>query len=288
MEVTTGGILSRMFAMVKARFGPLVGLWLVFVVATFGVGIVLTLVLGVGMMAGGGMMAGADPSEGGLMAMGAGFIVMMILMYLVYILIYLASYGSMAHMASPLLQPTFGESLGAGVRAALPLLGATLLLGIGYLIVFGTLGALGALAGSDGGPLGVILILLILPVAIYLGCRLSILIPLAAVEGIRNPIAIIGKSWQLTSGRVLSIFGAMLVYMVIAFGLFLVAFLPVLGSFGLSGTAAEAPGVGVMLYLFVAVLVALVLVTITGAAMGSAIHAAVSDASGERFEDTFG
>lgn len=288
MEVTTGGILSRMFAMVKGRFGPLLGLWLVFLVATFGVGIVLSLVMGVGMMAGGGMMAAADPSEGGLMAMGAGFIVMMIVMYLVYILIYLASYASMAHMASPLLQPTFGESFSAGIRAALPLLGSTLLLGIGYLAVFGVLGVLGAMAGSDGGPLGVILILLIVPVAIYLGCRLSILIPLASVEGIRNPVAIISRSWQLTSGRVLSILGAMLVYIVIAIGLFILAFLPVIGSLGLSGMDSAGPGVGAIVYLFVAALVAMVLVTITGAAMGSAIHAAVADASGERFEDTFG
>lgn len=289
MEVTTGAILSRMFAMVRERFAALVGLWLVYTVAVFGVGIVLSLVMGASMMAGGGMLAGTDPNESGLLAMGIGFIAMMVVMYLVYVLIYLASYASLAHMASPLVQPDFGTSLTAGLRAALPLLGAALLLGIGYLVVFGLFAALAALGGPDaGGALGVVLILLVVPVALYLGCRLSIQFPLAAVEGLRNPVTIIARSWRLTSGSVLSILGAVLVYIVVVIVLFLLAFVPVLGSISLAGSGAAEPGIGVMIYTIFAMLAVLVLVTITGAALQSAIHASVSDATGDRFADTFG
>lgn len=289
MEVTTGAILSRMFAMVRQRLGALVGLWLIYMVAVFGVGIVLSLVIGASAMAAGGMVAGTDPSEGGLMAMGFGALAMMVVMYLVYLLLYLASYASLAHMASPLVQPDFGSSLTAGLRAALPLLGSTVLLGIGYLVVFGLIGVLAALGGSDGGgALGVVLVLLILPVALYLGSRLSILIPLAGVEGLRNPIAIIARSWRLTGGSALSILGAMLVYIVVVVGLFLLAFVPAFGVIGVAGGGSPEAGIGVMIYTIFAMLAVLVLVTITGAALQSAIHASVSDATGERFADTFG
>lgn len=289
MEVTTGAILSRMFAMVRQRLGALVGLWLVYTVAVFGVGIVLSGVMGAGMIAGGGLLDGADPSGGGLMAMGAGMIVMMVVMYLVYLLIYLASYASLAHMASPLVQSDFGLSLTAGLRAALPLLGSTVLLGIGYLVVFGLFGVLAALGGQGGGgALGVVLVLLILPVALYLGSRLSILFAIASVEGVRNPITIIARSWHLTGGRVLSILGAVLVYIVVAIILFLLAFVPAFGVVGLTGGGSPEAGIGVVIYTIFAMLAVLVLVTITGAALQSAIHASVSDATGERFADTFG
>lgn len=287
MGVTIGGILSRLFATVKGRFGALMGLWVVFVAASIGVGMVLSLVMGVGMIAGGGILAGADPGEGGLMAMGMGVIAMMVVMYLVYVVVYLASYAALAHMASPLLQPSFGDSLSAGVRAALPLLGATLLLGIGYLVMFGALGAIGAVAGADGGPIGAIVLLLFLPVSIYLACRLSILLPVAAVDGVRNPVTIITRSWRLTRGHVLSILGATLAYVLIAVVLIVVAFLPVMALFGADAMGSDALGIGAILYLFLAMIVVFVVITITGAGLGSAIHAGVSDAAGETLQETF-
>lgn len=284
MELTASGILSRMLGTVKARFGPLLGMWALYFVGQIGFSFVFMMVVGAGAMAGAGLM---DPNGGGAAALGGGMIVMMILFYVAYLLIYVASYASMAHHASPLINPTFGESLSTGVRAALPLLGATLLLFIGYFILAIPMGLLFAAIGSAGEVAVGVVGLLILPVLVYLGCRLSILFPLATVEGIRNPVTLITRSWTLTGGRVLPIFLATLAFMVVAIVLMLLVFLPVFGPL-LSGQAPDVTaGIGLLLLSTLGGLVLVVVLSIMGAALGSAIHAGVSDASGESYSDTF-
>lgn len=284
MELTASGILSRMWATVKARFGPLLGMWALFFVGQIGFSFVFMMVAGVGAMAGAGMM---DPSSGGAAALGGGMIIMMIVFYVAYLLIYVAGYAALAHHASPLIHPSFGESLGAGVRAALPLLGATLLLLLAYFVLAIPFALLGAAIGSVAEAVGGILALLLLPVLIYIGCRLSILFPLASVEGIRSPVTLITRSWQLTRGRVLPIFLALLVFIVIAVVLLALVFVPAFGPLMAGGEPDAGAGIGLMLLSIVGVLVLAVVLTIAGAALGSAIHAGVSDVSGETYSDTF-
>jgi hypothetical protein len=285
MELTASGILSRMLATVKARFGPLLGLWALYFVGQIGFSFVFVLIAGAGAMAGAGLM---DSSGGGAAALGGGMIVMMIVFYVAYLLIYVASYASMAHHASPLINPSFGESLSAGVRAALPLLGATLLLLLAYLVLAIPFALLFAAIGSAGEAASLLFGLLLLPVLVYLGCRLSILFPLATVEGIRSPVGLITRSWALTGGRVLPIFLATLAFSLVAIVLVVLVFLPVFGPL-LSGEAPDpAAGVGLFLLSGIGMLVLVVVLTIMGAAMSSAIHAGVSDASGDSYSDTFG
>lgn len=284
MELTTSGILSRMWATVKARFGPLLGMWALWFVGQIGFSFVFMMIAGVGAMAGAGMM-GSDGS--GAAALGGGMIVMMVLFYLVYLLIYVASYASLAHHASPLIFPSFGESLAAGVRSALPLLGATVLLFVGYIVIAIPIGLLMAAVGSAGEALTGLLGLLLLPVLVYVGCRLSILFPLAAVEGIRSPIVLITRSWKLTSGHVLPIFLATVLFIVIVLILVAIAFIPILGPMMSGEQIDPEAGIGMFLLTFVGMLALFIMLPILGAALGSAIHAGVSDVTGETYSDTF-
>ena len=273
-----------MLATVKARFGPLLGLWALFFVGQIGFSLVFTMIAGVGAMAGAGLM---DSGGGGAAALGGGMIVMMILFYVVYLLIYVASYAALAHHASPLIQPSFGESLTAGVRAALPLLGATVLLIIGYIILAIPVGLLFAVVGSAGEVAVGLFGLLILPLLVYFGCRLSILFPLATVEGIRSPVTLITRSWQLTGGNVLPIFLATLAFVVVAIVLALLVFLPAFGPM-ISGEMTDpAAGIGLILLMLVGMLVLAVVLSIMGAGLASSIHAGVSDISGETYSETF-
>lgn len=284
MELTVSGILSRMLATVKDRIGPLIGLWAIFFVVQMVSMFLFVAVIGGGAMLGAGAM---DSSGAGLAALGGGMIVMMILFYLLYLLIYVASYGSMAHMASPLIRPQFGESFSAGIRAALPLLGAMVLLIIAYFVLSIPLGLVFGGLAAVMGEAAVLLAVLIVPLLVYFGCRLSILFPLATVEGIRSPVTLITRSWSLTGGHVLPIFLAVLAYVVIAIALFAVVLLPMFGPLIAGGSPDAVPGIGSILFLGFGGIIVGVLMAIMGAALGSAIHAVVSDVSGDSYSDTF-
>jgi hypothetical protein len=191
-------------------------------------------------------------------------------------------------MASPLLRPSFGDALNSGFRSALPMLGVIVLLLIGYFafaIVFSIVAAILSFAGEIGAGIAV---LLFVPALLYLACRLSILVPVVAVDQTRNPITAIGRSWQLTGGNVLKIFLCMLVF--IAF--FLVLYGVVFGMFwgSLSQLAVTDPTqvVGSFAMFFVVIFIAMIFSAIVSSAFMSVLHSALSDTAGEKLEDTFG
>lgn len=280
MNLSTSGILSRMFAMTKGRLGPLIGLWFVYFAAQIAFMVVFTLVAGVGAFAGAGM---EDPAA--MAGLGAGLIGMMIVFYLIYLLIYVASYGSLSHMASQLVQPTFGQSIDAGMRSSLSLFATMVLLLIVYFVASLILGAIIGAAGLESSGAGIAALILFVPLLIYLGCRLAILFPLAAVEGIRNPITIIRRSWTMTRGNVLGILGAMLVYLVITIALIAVAFVPMFGT--MTGGAGAEPGFGMIIVMLILFLIAAIIVTILGAALASAIHSGLYESTQGNLSETF-
>jgi len=105
-------------------------------------------------------------------------------------------------------RPTgIGQAVAPGVRAIPSLVALSLLV----LLVVGGLGAVTAFAvvalGTEG--LGSILLLLllvvVLPVAIYVGLRLTPVLPLLVLER-AGPRVAIRRSWNLSRGRVLAIF----------------------------------------------------------------------------------
>ncbi len=280
MEISASGILSRMFEMTKNRFGALLGLWIIYFVAQIVFSFLFVMVAGASVFASGAM---SDPNAFG--AFGVGMIVSLIVFYVLYLLIYAASYASMAHMASPLLQPRFGDSFNAGIRSALTLLGVMVLLIVAYIALAFALSLLAIPLASAGNAGSIVMAIVFVPVLIYLGCRLSIVFPLVAVENIRNPITAIGRSWSLTGGSVLSILGAMIAYIVIVVVLLGLVFAPLL--LGGSSFGDPAAGIATMAFVFIGAIVATIVVTILGAALASAIHAGLAELPGGTLSETF-
>ena len=98
-------------------------------------------------------------------------------------------------------RPTVAEAIRTGFRAVLPYLASQLLLGFGLGVVALPIMILFSLAGTKGlAGLGV---LVILAVWTY-GClRTALVAPVMAVDGLRNPIAALTRSWALTRGNAL-------------------------------------------------------------------------------------
>lgn len=124
-------------------------------------------------------------------------------------------------------RPTVAEALQLALRGALPVIAAQLLAGIGFtfaaLIPFG----LAALAGSQ--VLAGLVIAACLVALIYMMIRISLVAPVVMVDGERNPIAALKRSWQITRGNTarLLLFYALLL---IGFG---IVYLLIVGLVGL-------------------------------------------------------
>lgn len=111
-------------------------------------------------------------------------------------------------------RPTVGEAIMLGLSGTVTVIAAQILMGMGIaLMVMLPV----ALAGAMGMPvLAVATVLVAVGVIVWLSVRLSLLSPAVMVDGIRNPIAALQRSWQLTSGSAGSLL-AFYVLVVIAF-----------------------------------------------------------------------
>ena len=235
-------VLATTMAILRNRGIGLVGIWLAFLVLVIILGAVAFGVIGAGALAAGGMGMSGDGLGAGL---GLGMLGAMLVFYLAYILIYMAQSLAMAHYASPLVEPDIGTSFSAGFRGALTMVGVTVLLLIVYFAVALVMGLASAALSSVGDLLGAGFAILILPVAIYLMCRLSILLPVVAVDGVRNPVTAIGRTWALTRGNALAIFLSLLAFVVVAIVVFGVMFVFFAGSMqGLESSMATGAGPG--------------------------------------------
>ncbi|MFC4290885.1 hypothetical protein ACFOWX_00460 [Sphingorhabdus arenilitoris] len=115
-------------------------------------------------------------------------------------------------------RPTVGEALGLAMGSFLTLFLAGLMSTIAI-----TLG----------------LILLIIP-GVYLAIKFSLIGPAIAGEGIKSPIEALSRSWNLTKGNSLRIFGFFLIIGIVGGALYLVASLVAGGLLGLiSATLAS-------------------------------------------------
>lgn len=279
-----GQVLSDTFGMVKDRFGPLLGLWAIY----FGITIALSIAFGIGMAAVG--VAGlASMSEGNPLAAGGGMVVIVVLFYVGYILMAMAQYASLILMASPIDRPNIGEALSGGWRAAPALLLLMIVLILGYIAAALVLGGLGSVLGETGST---VLALVLLPLLVWIGCRLGPLFAVVAVDGVRNPFTAIGRSWQLTRGHGLTIFLASLVFMIILVLVCGVALLPSIGllsSMADPANLAEAagPAVGGMLLLMLGLLVASALFTIGYGAFLAVLHGTLTSAGGQGAAEAF-
>ncbi|NJM62597.1 MAG: hypothetical protein HC849_24195 [Oscillatoriales cyanobacterium RU_3_3] len=96
-------------------------------------------------------------------------------------------------------RPTVREALMIGLSGLLPYLAALLLnaFGAGLLagLPFAVLAALGSPAAAAAGLLVMVIILL------YVMVKFILIAPVIAIEGTRNPITAMQRSWRLTKGN---------------------------------------------------------------------------------------
>lgn len=286
-----GQILTDTFATVKARFGPLLALWAIY----FGITIALTLGFGIAIgMAGIGSLAtmgsGDTFDASASFAAAGGMAAVVLLFYLGYLLVAMAQYASMIQLASPLRQVAIGEALGTGLRAAPALLLLMLVLVVGYTaltIPFAVLGSVSPALGNGSGAI----VLLLIPVLVWLGCRLSTLFAVVAVDGVRNPFKAIARSWHLTRGHALTIFLASLVFVVILGLLAAILMLPSMGMLRAladpAGVAQAGPAIGGFLLFGLGILALSVLFVLAYCAFLAVIHGTLAGAAGENAAEAF-
>lgn len=161
-------------------------------------------------------------------------------------------------------RPTVGEAMRLGVSGLPTYLGAQILLALGIVFVGGTIISVLALGGVQ--VLAVAGLLLVVLLSIALSVRVSLSGAVVAVEGERNPLRALRRSWALTGGNAWRL--------LIFFALFIVAFLLIFTILNLivgivlqlMGNALVTTIVTALVTSVMSALMALYLVAIVGAA----------------------
>lgn len=258
MQFSASRAFSDAFQRLGARFGLLVGIWLLFFVAIIGVfaafgGIVFTMMRQT-------MGTGSNPLPG------MGFSV--ILIYVLYFLISFAQKIALSRASAARAQDTFLAAIEAGLRGALPMLGVALIylvVGIGIGIVMSLVFA-GLAVATQSAAVPLVLGIAMLLGGFYLFARLSLVLPVIAIDGVRNPIAAIGKAWQLTANNSVKIALAWGLVLIAVMVLYVVAFMVTVGfprPDNLAGlTSSIAP---IVMMMVMGLTVGLYMVTLTTA-----------------------
>ncbi|MET0179043.1 MAG: glycerophosphoryl diester phosphodiesterase membrane domain-containing protein [Novosphingobium sp.] len=109
-------------------------------------------------------------------------------------------------------RPTVAEAIRAGFAGLLPYLAAQVLLAFAVVVIGGT--AIG-LAAAVLPALAVVLTLLLVAFVVFAAVRLVLVGPVIAVEGVRNPIAAMRRSWALTRGNFWRVFGFLVLVLIL-------------------------------------------------------------------------
>ncbi len=150
--------------------------------------------------------------------------------------------------------PTVGQAIGIGARSVLWYFLAQILAGLGVGVVGGLV--IGATAITGSNPVVVMGFVLALMIGAYVLIRTSLIAPVIAVEGVRNPIAALKRSWRLMSGNTARV----AVFYLLVLAVFLVVMLVVMSIVGI----------------VVALLAGAETVALAGAVVSSAINAVMA------------
>lgn len=143
-------------------------------------------------------------------------------------------------------RPTVGEAIGAGLAGLLPAVGTYLLMTLGaILILVLSFAVLGPMFGVDSAsptvaqlvPIATITFLLM----IYPLVKFSLATPVIAIDKVRNPFAILARSWRLTKGNSFRLF----LFYCLLFVVYLVIAMVVSMIVGVFNIAA-GPGAGLI------------------------------------------
>ncbi len=291
MNVDIGRVLSTTFSMIRQRIWLMLGLWAVFFAislvysSVFGALLGAT-VMGAGMMAAGGL---DDPLALG----GAGLIsfISIAVFYVLYLAIGFAQQASMTAMASPIEQPSFGDAMTNGFKAGLTsvvLLAALTFLGI-ILVLIASLVVAGLAAVNQIVAFAIGLAML--PLAIWLICRLALILPVVAVDRVFNPITAINRTWAVSRGKVLGIFIILAISLLSALVIIGLPLLAIIGgTIGLSGLEspdAVAGGIGAIVIALLIGFPLFLLYQVFSVALVASLHAQVNDRHIDQVTEVF-
>ena len=174
-------------------------------------------------------------------------------------------------------RPTVADALTFGGKALLPLIAAQLLSTLLVVIVVVLLIALGAaISAAVAGLLGLVGTVL----AVYLWVKFSLIAPVVAAEHEFNPIRAMQRSWQVTKGNSLRIFGFFVLLLICAIVISLLA------SMAGSIFAIAGEQVGLFAGAIVSALVTMAL-TVVYLAVLLAVYRQLAGANAETVEDVF-
>jgi hypothetical protein len=108
-----------------------------------------------------------------------------------------------------------------------------------------------------------------------------------AIDHVVNPITAITRSWTITKGKVLTIFGSMLVFGFACLVLFAAAFAPFYTSFKAATETGGMPNMATLGFGFVAVVIVAIFLAIVMSALISVIHGELIDGAGEDTAEIF-
>lgn len=162
--------------------------------------------------------------------------------WLLVVLGLVQSIGVLAMLA--LLQrranPTVGEAIQTGARSVLSYIGVQILQALLIALVFFLLIGLPIAAGA--GAVAALTGIVAIAVTFYILTKLSLTAPVIAIDGIRNPIEAVTRSWQLTKGNSIRLF-AYYVLLFIAYAVIsLLVSLAFALLFALGGSGAQEFG----------------------------------------------
>ncbi|MBI1404457.1 MAG: hypothetical protein GC147_14780 [Porphyrobacter sp.] len=175
--------------------------------------------------------------------------------------------------------PTVGEALGTGLRSIPSYIAAQILSTLAAGIALGVPFAIVAAAAPAG--VAVAFALLLVVAMIYLVIKFSLIAPVIAIDGERNPITAIARSWRLTKGNSFRIFAFFMLLFIVTViigslvqGILTLIFAAVGGEVARIGTAAVSALVNAVLTVIFLVVIA-------------AVHRQLAGASPERLAETF-
>lgn len=109
--------------------------------------------------------------------------------------------------------PTVGEALGTGLKSMPSYIAAQLLMVLLASLAIGL--PLGVISALGGPAVAALAALIAFALIVYVLVKLSLVAPVIAIEGERNPFTAIGRSWQLTKSNSLRIFVFILLLVVV-------------------------------------------------------------------------
>ena len=176
-------------------------------------------------------------------------------------------------------RPTVGEAIATGAKGLLPSLAAYVLYVLAISLGFGLLAGLAAVTGVEA--LAAVAVLLGLVGMIYVSIKFSLSAPVIAIEKQFNPFAVLARSWRLTKGNSLRLFGFFLLLFVVYFVISMV-----LGMLLMGLTAVLGDGAGQMANAVISGLVGTA-ATLVFVAVLAAAHRQLAGPSGGAVSQTF-